>query len=64
MNVVKVIETFPTQDDCISYLERLRWRGSPECPQCASTHVRRRNEPDTGLMNLTQDYRTLELPWM
>ena len=44
MDLVKVMETFPTQEDCIAYLERLRWQGLPECPQCASTHVRRRNE--------------------
>ena len=48
MDLVKVMETFPTQEDCIAYLERLRWQGSPECPHCASTHVRRRNESDTG----------------
>ena len=48
MDLVKVMETFPTQEDCIAYLERLRWQGSPECPQCESTHVRRRNEYATG----------------
>ena len=35
---------FPTQADCIAYLERLRWQGSPECPRCESTHVKRRKE--------------------
>ena len=48
MDLVKIMETFPTQEACIAYLERLRWQGSPECPQCESTHVRRRNESDTG----------------
>ena len=48
MDLIKVMETFPTQEDCIAYLERLRWAGLPECPHCASTHVRRRNEHDTG----------------
>ena len=48
MDVVKMLETFPTQEACIAYLERLRWHGSPECPQCASTHVRRRNEHVIG----------------
>ena len=49
MDVVKIMETFPTQEDCIAYLERLRWKpGLPECPQCASTHVRRRNESAIG----------------
>ena len=48
MDLVKIMETFPTQEDCIVYLERLRWHGSPECPHCESTHVRRRNEHYTG----------------
>lgn len=48
MNIVEVMEMFPTQGDCIDYLERLRWQGSPECPHCESTHVRRRNERATG----------------
>ena len=48
MDLMKIMEAFPTQAACIAYLERLRWQGSPECPQCASTHVKRRNENDTG----------------
>ena len=27
MDLVKVMETFPTQAECIAYLERLRWAG-------------------------------------
>ena len=48
MDLVKVIEMFPTQEDCMAYLERIRWQGSPECPHCESTQVKRRNESDTG----------------
>ena len=48
MDLIKIMETFPTQEECIAYLERLRWQGSPECPHCESTHVRRRNEQDIG----------------
>ena len=48
MDLVKIIETFPTQEACIAYLERLRWQGSPERPQCESTHVRQRNEHAIG----------------
>lgn len=48
MDLIKIMETFPTQEDCIAYLERLRWAGSPECPHCESTHVRQRNEHETG----------------
>ena len=48
MDLVKIIETFPTQEDCIVYLEHLRWHRSPECSQCESTHVRQRNEHAIG----------------
>lgn len=44
MNLVEMMEMFPTQVDCIDYLERLRWQGLPECPHCKSNHVRRRKE--------------------
>ncbi len=50
MDVIKVMETFPDQESCILYLERLKWAGSPECPHCSSDSVRRRNEHDTGLI--------------
>ena len=48
MDLIKIMETFPTQADCIAYLERLRWAGSVECPHCASTHVRKRNADAIG----------------
>ena len=48
MSIVEVMEMFPTQSDCIAYLERLRWQGLPECPHCASTHVRKRKEYAVG----------------
>lgn len=49
MDIIRIMEVFPTQDDCIDYLERLRWRpGSPECPHCESTYVRRRKEYTIG----------------
>ena len=48
MDIIKIMEMFPTQVDCIDYLERLRWAGGlPECSHCASTHVRKRNETET-----------------
>jgi len=27
-------EVFSTQNDCIEYLERVRWQGKPTCPYC------------------------------
>ncbi|WP_429261023.1 transposase, partial [Paraburkholderia sp. GAS334] len=27
-------EWFATEDDCLQYIERLRWRDGFECPRC------------------------------
>lgn len=48
MNLVEVMEQFPTQEDCIAHLEKLRWSGTPKCPHCKSEHVRIRNEREIG----------------
>ena len=48
MDLIKIMEAFPTQEACIAYLEHLRWHGSPECPHCESPHVKRRNESEIG----------------
>jgi len=37
MDIVEVFKKFPQQEDCISYLERVRWNGAPKCPYCGST---------------------------
>lgn len=29
---------FPTQEDCLEYLEKIRWKGNPTCPYCKSTN--------------------------
>ena len=36
MNILEVFKKFPQQEDCISYLERVRWDGVPKCPYCGS----------------------------
>ncbi|MCE5323713.1 IS1595 family transposase [bacterium] len=36
MNIVSVYEKFPTESDCINYLEQVRWSGTPVCPYCKS----------------------------
>ena len=52
MNIITVMEAFPDQEACILYLERLRWKGSPECPQCESDRVSRRSEHERGRIGL------------
>lgn len=37
MNIVQVYRQFPTQQDCIKHLEKVRWNDTPVCPYCKST---------------------------
>lgn len=39
MNLIQVFEKYPTQDDCIGHLEKVRWNGTPLCPYCKSDRV-------------------------
>ena len=48
MDLITILEAFPTQEHCIEYLELLRWKGMPECPHCESTHVQQRKETEFG----------------
>lgn len=36
MDIVTIFETFPTNDDCIAHIERVRWETTPVCPYCNS----------------------------
>lgn len=36
MNIIEVYRKFPTEADCIAYLEQVRWHGKPICPYCKS----------------------------
>ena len=36
MNIIDIYKTFPTQNECIKYLEKLRWKNKPICPYCNS----------------------------
>lgn len=36
MNIIDIFETFPTQESCLAYLERVRWPVKPVCPYCKS----------------------------
>ncbi len=41
MNIVEVFERYATQDDCLDYIERVRWSGEPVCPYCGSVQTTR-----------------------
>ena len=46
MNLIEVMQKFPTQEACIEHLEKIRWQGNPQCPHCESEHVGRKNESE------------------
>ena len=46
MSVIKVFQTFQTQDQAIDYLETIRWRGKPRCPYCGDPAVYRHASGD------------------
>lgn len=39
MNIVEIFAKFPKQEDCIAYLERVRWHDKPVCPYCNSQKI-------------------------
>lgn len=34
MSIQDVYLQFPTEGDCITFLEKIRWNGVPQCPYC------------------------------
>lgn len=36
MNIIEVYRIFPTQQECVDYLEKVRWNDNPICPYCKS----------------------------
>lgn len=42
MNLMAIIERFPTQESCIAHLEKIRWADNPTCPRCTSENVARK----------------------
>jgi len=38
MNIVSIYQKFPTEKDCLAYIEGIKWQGKPICPYCQSTN--------------------------
>ncbi len=38
MSITPVSGQLPTEEACISHLEKIRWKGTPKCPYCQSTN--------------------------
>jgi transposase-like protein len=46
MDIKEIYRLFPTEADCIAYLESICWKGMPTCPYCDSrqaTPIRKQN---------------------
>ena len=39
MNIIDIMQRWPTQEAAIAHLERVRWNGRPLCPYCQSDKV-------------------------
>jgi transposase-like protein len=39
MDIIKIYELFPAEDDCINHLETVRWDNTPKCPYCKSANT-------------------------
>lgn len=44
MNIVEIMERFPTQESCVEFLESIRYKDGAYCPYCGSTHVAKKTE--------------------
>ena len=42
MNLMTLMEQFPTHESCVAHLEYLRWKDNPQCPRCESENVARK----------------------
>jgi len=39
MNIMQVFKQFPTQESCVTHLEKVRWNGKPKCVYCSSNTI-------------------------
>lgn len=39
MNIIQIYQRFPTETDCITHIESVRWGGKPKCPYCQSERI-------------------------
>ena len=47
MDLLQVMQRFPTQESCIGHLEGIRWRNKETyCPHCGSISVGHKNESE------------------
>lgn len=39
MNIIQIFKKFPTENDCIAHIEKVRWDGKVICPYCTSNRI-------------------------
>lgn len=46
MNLITIMKNFPSQESCITHLEKIRWGDNPKCPRpgCESNRVARKQD--------------------
>lgn len=43
-SIISIYRRFPTQDDCLKHLEKVRWGDDPTCPYCGADTVCEKTE--------------------
>lgn len=60
MNLIDVTSQFKTDDDCLAYLESMRWPDGIRCPICGNNQISKVTRKATGKNKRTRIYQCLE----
>lgn len=60
MNLIDVTQTFKTDDDCLAYLESMRWPDGIRCPICGCDQISRITRKTPSKNKRTRIYQCLE----
>jgi transposase-like protein len=60
MNLIDVTQTFKNDDDCLAYLETMRWPDGIKCPTCGSGHISKITRKTESKNKRTRIYQCLD----
>ena len=60
MNLIDVTRSFQSDDDCLSYLETMRWPDGIRCPVCGCNEISKITRKKPGKNKRTRIYQCLE----
>ncbi len=60
MNLIDVTQQFQSDDDCLAYLETMRWPDGIRCPICGAKEISRITRKKPGKNKRTRIYQCLE----